>query len=209
MITADSRSPLEKVRDKLEETFGQFELAQTPEPHVGEPEEELVATLSRAITEQRVVEIEYLKEEEERPSTRRVEPYEFIRELPNWRVHTWDRTKDEPRTYRLDRMRAARLTSERFEPRPDFDPNYLRDARIVTVLYSAEVARFKTERGARPLADGTALADLPVGSFEWLVGELAADLGEAVVVEPADLRQRVAVRAAELAEQLDRAHVPG
>ena len=29
MIAADSRSPLEKVRDKLEETFGQFELEQS------------------------------------------------------------------------------------------------------------------------------------------------------------------------------------
>jgi proteasome accessory factor BC len=182
MITAGSRTPLEKVRDKLEETFGQFELAQTPEPHVGEPEEELLATLSRAMRKQRVVEIEYLKEEEERPTTRLVEPYEFIRELPVWRVHTFDRTKN--------------------EPRPDFDPNYLRDARIASVWYSPEIARFKVERGARPLADGAAVAALSVGTAEWLVGEIFADRGEAVVLEPADLRELVAERARDLLEQL-------
>jgi proteasome accessory factor C len=202
LIAADSRTALEKVRDKLEETFGQFELAQTPEPHVGEPEEELLATLSRARAEHRVVEIEYLKEDEERPTTRLVEPYEFIRELPVWRVHTFDRTKGQPRTYRLDRMRAARLTADRFEPRPDFDPNYLRDARIARVWYSPGIARFKVERGARPLADGAAVAELPVGTPEWLVGEIFADRGEAVVLEPADLRELVAERAGALADQL-------
>ena len=35
MIAADAHSPLDRVRAKLEETFGEFELAQTPEPHGG------------------------------------------------------------------------------------------------------------------------------------------------------------------------------
>jgi proteasome accessory factor BC len=204
MITADSRTPLEKVRDKLEETFGQFELAQTPEPHVGEPEEAFLKTLSRGIREQRVVEIEYLKEEEQRPSTRLVEPYEFIRELPNWKVHTWDRTKNEPRTYRLDRMRAVRLTDERFEPRSDFDPSYMQNPRIARVWYSPEIARFKLELGATPLADGSAVTNFAAGSREWLVGAILSDRGEAVVLEPADLREFVAERARELVEELER-----
>ena len=34
MIAADAHTPLSRVRKKLEETFGQFELARTPEPHV-------------------------------------------------------------------------------------------------------------------------------------------------------------------------------
>ena len=43
MIAADAHSPLDRVRTKLEETFGEFELAQTPEPHVERAEEDLVA----------------------------------------------------------------------------------------------------------------------------------------------------------------------
>ena len=50
-------------------------------------------TLSDGADKHRVVEIEYLKEGEEEPSTRLVEPYTFERELPVWRVHTWDRTR--------------------------------------------------------------------------------------------------------------------
>ena len=64
MIAAGSRSALDNVRHKLEETFGQFELVQTAEPQVEEHEEELVRILSEAIEAHRVVTIEYLKEGE-------------------------------------------------------------------------------------------------------------------------------------------------
>ena len=78
--------------------------------------------LSEAAEKRRVVEIEYLKEGDESPSLRHVEPYTIERELPVWRVHTWDRTVDGARTFRLDRMRSAKLTDEQFEPRDGFDP---------------------------------------------------------------------------------------
>ena len=55
-------------------------------------EEELVATLSRAIEQRRVVAIDYLKEGEDTPSERLIEPYSLERVLPNWLVHSWDRT---------------------------------------------------------------------------------------------------------------------
>jgi hypothetical protein len=40
MIAADAHTPLDRVRRKLEETFGQFELGQTPAPQVEEEAEE-------------------------------------------------------------------------------------------------------------------------------------------------------------------------
>ena len=115
MIAAEAHTPLERVRKKLEETFGQFELVQTPEPHVGGEEESFVSIFSTAIRSRRLVEVEYQKEGEESSSTRVVEPYSLERELPNWRVHTWDRTRDGERSFRLDRMRAAKLLDETFE----------------------------------------------------------------------------------------------
>ena len=96
-------------------------------------------------------------------------------------------------------MRSARLTDEAFEPREGFDPNYLRDPGIARVWYSPEVARWKRERGARPLADGAALADLGFKTEDWIVGEILHDRGEAVVLEPETLRATVAKRAAQLA----------
>src|SRR5579885_3348643 len=83
MISAGAHDTLANVRRKLEETFGQFELSQTPEPQVGH-EEDLVAALTGAIERRRLVELEYLKPEEQEVVTRTVEPYAIERRLPFW-----------------------------------------------------------------------------------------------------------------------------
>jgi proteasome accessory factor C len=202
MIAADTRSPLDNVRAKLQETFGQFDLAGTASPSADSTEESLLRTLNTGISEHRLVEIEYQKEGEEAPTTRVVEPYTIERELPHWYVHAFDRTRDAQRSFRLDRMRAASLTDETFEPRPEFRPERLRDATIARVWYAPEIARWRRERGARMLADGAALADQPVGSLEWLAAEILGARGDAVVLEPEDLRTHVAERARALLEQL-------
>ncbi len=205
-IAAESHTTLDRVRRKLEETFGQFERVSGDgaerAPLEPNDEEQLIGVLSEGIDEHRLVEIEYLKEGEETPTTRLVEPYQLMRELPYWRVHTWDRNAGDARTYRVDRMRSARLTEKTFEPREGFDPNYLRDPGIARVWYSKEIARWKRERGARPLADGAAVADLGFKGEDWLVGEILHDRGEAVVLEPVELRAMVAKRAAELLREL-------
>src|SRR6478672_1396064 len=202
MIAADARTPLERVRAKLEDTFGEFELAQTPEPHVQRAEEDLVATLSRGANERRLVEVDYLKEGEDEVSTHLVEPYSLERRLPFWYVHTWDRTREGERSFRLDRMRSARIQRAHFEPREGFDPHVFRDARPAKIWYSKKVARWEVEKGAHPLADGSAVTERPVGSPEWLVGEILSYRGEAVVLEPPELRRAVARRARELQREL-------
>ena len=201
MVAAGTHSPLDRVRAKLEETFGAFELTQTPAPHVGE-EEGLVDTLTHAIDDHKLVEIEYLKPEEQEVVTRSVEPYSIERRLPHWYVHTWDIDRNQPRSYRLDRMRNARVLRKSFVPREGFDPSELRSATTARIWYSPAVARWEVEKGARPLVDGAALADKSVGSAEWLVGEVVSYRGEAVVLEPAELRTQVAIRARALAAEL-------
>jgi len=202
MIAADSHTPLGNVRRKLEETFGQFELAQTPEPDVEHAEENLIQTLARGMDERRLVEIEYQKEVDAQPSTRLVEAYRFERALPHWYVHTWDRTSDGERSFRIDRMRSAKLLREKFQPREGFEPTRLRGARTARVLYTPEIARYEIERGARKLVGGGALREIPVGSDEWLESEILSKRGEATVLEPAELRSRIAARARELAKEL-------
>jgi len=201
-IAAQVHTPLDRVRKKLEDTFGQFEDHQTPETRSELDEEELVATLSRGIAERRVVTIDYMKEGDETPSERLVEPYTFERVLPNWIIHTWDRTSDGERSFRLDRMRSARLTKERFEPRDGFDPHFLEDALQVRVRYAKPAARYRVERGATRLTDGSAIATLRVGTHDWLISEILADRGEAVVLEPVDVRPAIAKRAGQLLREL-------
>jgi len=201
MVAAGTHSPLDRVRAKLEETFGAFELTQTPAPHIGE-EEGLVDKLTQAINGHKLVEIEYLKPEEQEVATRTVEPYSIERRLPHWYVHTWDTDRDQPRSYRLDRMRKAKVLRKSFEPRSGFDPSELHSATTARIWYSPTVARWEVEKGARPLVDGAALAEKAVGSPEWLVGEVVSYRGEAIVLEPPELRARVAHRARELANEL-------
>src|SRR5579862_2463482 len=201
MIAAGAHSALDRVRAKLEETFGAFELTQTPTPHAGE-EEGLVDKLTQAIESHHLVEIEYLKPEEQEVVNRIVEPYSIERRLPHWYVHTWDVDRDQPRSYRLDRMRKAKQLRKGFTPRPGFDPHELHHATTARVWYSPDVARWEIEKGATPLADGAALSERAVGSAEWLVGEVLSFRGAAVVLEPADLRAQVASRARELERAL-------
>jgi proteasome accessory factor C len=203
-IAADAHTPLKRVRKKLEETFGKFDLAGTPQPTDASAEESLVKVLSDGAEKRFVVEIEYLKEGEDAPSLRQVEPYTIERELPVWRVHTWDRSVDAARTFRLDRMRSARLTGESFEARDGFDPSYLQNPRVARLLHSPAVARWKLERGARPLTDGSAVAEVPFKTEEWLLSEVFADRGETTVLEPQRLRDVVAKRARRLQRELGR-----
>ncbi|HZB36147.1 MAG TPA: WYL domain-containing protein [Gaiellaceae bacterium] len=206
MIAADAHTPLARVRRKLEETFGEFELAQTPQPDVPRAEEDLVSTFSDAIQSRRLVEIEYLKEGEKQPMSRIVEPYQLERELPNWYLHAFDLKNEASRSFRLDRIRSAKKLRERFERRPEFDPHRFGGTQTFRIWYSPEVARWEVERGATPLADGSALRETPAGE-EWLVGEILSYRGEAVVLEPPDLRKRVATRAKELARELNLSRV--
>ncbi|HWB22283.1 MAG TPA: WYL domain-containing protein [Gaiellaceae bacterium] len=204
MIAAGAHSPLDRVRAKLEETFGAFDLAQTPASPAG-AEEDLVATLTWAIDEQRVVELEYLKPESTEITTRTVEPYSIERRLPHWYVHTWDLDRDEPRSYRLDRMRKAKRLRRSFKRREDFEPAELHHATSARIWYSPEIARWEIEKGARPLLDGAAISERKIGSVDWLVGEVLSFRGDAIVLEPHDLRATVALRARELERTFRRA----
>ncbi len=201
MIAADAHTPLDRVRRKLEETFGQVDLSQTAEPQLDRAEERLVGTLSEGIRQRRLVEIEYRKEEEETLSTRIVEPHVLERRLPHWYVHTWDHGPDAQRSFRLDRMRSARLQREKFEPRDEFEVTEVSGV-TARIWYSPEIARWRVEEGAKLLKDGAALSERPVGSEEWLIGEILSDRGESVLLEPEDLRERVARRARELAAEM-------
>ena len=207
MIAAEAHTPLERVRRKLEETFGRFDLKEAPEPQVPSGEEQLITTLQQAIIDHRLVEIEYVALGED-PSVRLIEPHVLERRLPWWYVHSWDRTRDAQRSFRLDRMRRADLRDEGFEPRPGLEPSELSEARTARVLFTPAVARFRVERGAVPLAKGYAVEEMLVGGPDWLVGEILSHRGEAEVLEPADLRSEVLARATRLRKALGPKRVP-
>ncbi len=203
MIAAEAHTPLDRVRRKLEETFGEFEVTEdAPEPEPPTEEEEFVRAISEAIENRTLVEIDYLAVGAKEPSVRTIEPHALERELPWWYVHSWDRSRDAQRSFRIDRMRAVRPLEETFAPRPDLDPTKLRDVRTARVLFRKVAAPWRIERGAQELSDGTALEEMRHGSVEWLVGEILSYRGTAVVIDPPELREAVAKRARALQKTL-------
>ena len=120
-----------------------------------------------------------------------------------WRVHTWDLTVDAARTFRLDRMRSAKLTSERSSRvRASILP--ISRTRGSRGCSTPRPSPWKLERGARPLTDGSAIAEVPYKTEDWLLSEVLADRGETVVLEPQRLRDLVAKRARRLQRELGR-----
>jgi proteasome accessory factor C len=88
----------------------------------GGDDAEIAAVVSRAISGQRLLSFEYYKENEDEFTTRLVEPYALINGREGWYVASFDPTRDDVRHFRLDRIKSATATDERFKPRQDVDP---------------------------------------------------------------------------------------
>ena len=160
MIAAGAHSPLDRVRAKLEETFGVVRARRGRPTPQGGAEEDLVATLTRAIAEHTVVELEYLKPESTEVTTRTVEPYTIERRLPHWYVHTWDVDRDAPRSYRLDRTRKAKALRARLHAARRLRPR--RAAAHDDAPASGTRPRSPAGRSRRarsPLVDGAAVSE--------------------------------------------------
>jgi predicted DNA-binding transcriptional regulator YafY len=83
---------------------------------------EIASVVSQAINTRRMLSFEYYKENEDEFSARVVEPYALINGREGWYVASFDPARDDVRHFRLDRIKSATVTDERFEPRPDVDP---------------------------------------------------------------------------------------
>jgi predicted DNA-binding transcriptional regulator YafY len=162
--------------------------------------------ISKAIMQNRIIEIEYYKENEDELAPRRVEPYALTNGREGWYVASFDPERDGVRHFRLDRIKRASVTDERFEPRPEVDPaaevdGWLRTgevpaSRSARVWVSPERARWAREarRVVEEWSDGSVIVELSFAGVDWLVREILKEAGDAAVLEPEDARE--AVRAA-------------
>jgi proteasome accessory factor C len=166
--------------------------------------------ISRAIVAHRLIELDYYKENEDEFSLRRVEPYALVNGREGWYVATFDPRKGEMRHFRLDRIRRAEVTEERFEPRSEVDPaaevdGWMRTgevsaSRTARLWISPERARWAREsrRVLREGRDGSVVVELSFAGLSWLVREVLKEAGDAAVLEPEDAREAVLAAAARL-----------
>ncbi|HXN36457.1 MAG TPA: WYL domain-containing protein [Solirubrobacteraceae bacterium] len=168
--------------------------------------------VSRAIVKRRMIELEYYKENEDEMSLRRVEPYALTNGREGWYVASFDPERDGVRHFRLDRIKRATVTDEKFEPRPEVDPaaevdGWLRTgevqaSRSARVWVSPERARWAREarRVVDEWSDGSVVVELSFAGVDWLVREILKEAGDAAVLEPQDAREAVSAAVARLRE---------
>ncbi len=159
--------------------------------------------VSRAIAERELLSIEYYKENEDQFSTRLIEPYALINGREGWYVTSYDRDRDSVRHFRLDRIKSAAPSGEHFDPRPDIDPvadvdgwprtGEVPASRRARVWFSPERARWAREERTvkQELEDGAVIVELAFAGVEWLVREVLKEAGDAIVLEPSDVRETV------------------
>src|SRR4051794_19545551 len=162
--------------------------------------------VNEAVAGRRRLRMEYYKPDEDELTTRTIEPYALFNGREGWYVAAVDVEKDKLRHFRLDRIKAAELLDEIFEPRPEIDAlgdvegwprtGEVPASRIARVWYSPDRARWarEDESVTEELADGAVVVAMPFKGVDWLVRRVLAEAGDAAVLEPDDAR--VAVRQA-------------
>ena len=123
-------------------------------------------TVELAVHEDRLLELEYWTQSEDRYSERVVEPYALFNGREAWYLAAWDLDREQLRHFRLDRIKRASALVERFERREGLNPigdiggwprtGKVGGSREARVLISAAEAR-------RARENRTLLAELPDG----------------------------------------------
>jgi proteasome accessory factor C len=145
------------------------------------------------------LDIEYYTASRDELTSRTVDPEHVFSALGNWYVVAWDHHADAERLFRVDRIRSARPTGRRFEPRGLLGagrPLYTRSERDLPVrLRLGPPARwvaeyYETER-VENLEDGWAEVTLPTKDLAWVAKLVLRLGGQARVVEPTELAEAV------------------
>ena len=88
------------------------------------PPKRIVQALHQAFVDQEVLEIEYQREDGDR-SERQIAPHYLLLKYPIWYVVAFDYLRKGPRTFRCDRLLAAKMTGSHFQllPKETFQPS--------------------------------------------------------------------------------------
>ncbi len=194
---------LSSARTKIVTALGHDPSEEGLEIAPGHDDSEVVRTVNDAITERRVLELNYYKENEDRFTKREVEPYRLAHGSEGWYVGCWDLGRDAVRHFRLDRIKEVTATERTFDDRPEAaeqlaEQNWLfdgevADAKLARVWVSPERARWLREERTvvEELRDGAVVVELPYAGTPWLVREVLKGAGDLVVLEPDEARAAV------------------
>ncbi len=168
-------------------------------------------TLASAASDREVVTLAYHSEGAAEPTARDVEPQQLFAERGAWYLSAWCRTAGGMRTFRIDRIRSAEKTGERFErvamPERDAPPTaFAPEGLPMATLRFAPGEPFVAREwpGGRVVSaedDGATIAEVPFGGTGWIARRVVARLGRVEAVAPAEVRAAVSELASEELER--------
>jgi predicted DNA-binding transcriptional regulator YafY len=178
---------------------------------VGLADMQVFDALAKAVTDREEIEFSYHKLAGEKPEKRTVRPYHLGCIEDQWYLFGHDAARGAIRTFALPRIRGVERTGTKFRRPKDFSVGKLlegsfavfegRNAKPVKILFRGVAARLVAERSWHPTQKikphgKHAALTMHVGLSPDLVQWILGWGGEAEVLGPAELRQRVACAAA-------------
>ncbi len=146
----------------------------------------------RAASGHMKVQIEYFTPARGKLERRSVRPYGLIYNVEYWYLVGWCEKREEIRVFRVDRIRSAQRTGEKFSMPPDFDLDVFRTERMFKYIERPFKVRLRqTARRDGEKRQTTEQIEFNVDRLENFVGQVLKRAGVASVVEPPELRSLV------------------
>lgn len=166
-------------------------------------DQRMLLPIQQAIVARRVLKLTYRARARDDDTVREIEPLGVTYHSGAWYLVAWCRLRKDFRYFKIERMRALEVLTERFAPRPDFSlREHLRAWRdaaeriVVRLWFSAEAmerakreshAEIKTELATH---DGFEVT-METFSLEWLARWVLSFGADAEALAPAKLRALV------------------
>ena len=163
----------------------------------------LLTVLAQACRDDEPMHFTYTARESE-PTDRWVEPHRMVSMGRRWYLVAYDRTRQDWRSFRVDRISEPRTSGQRFRPRElpaadalSFVQAGIRrmpqryDVRVVLDASVEQVAALVGRWGRATGTDGRAVLEMHVDSLEWPLMVLANAEAEFTVQSPPELAEAV------------------
>lgn len=154
-------------------------------------------TLRKARQQNVQTEIEYYSGSSGQSSTRIIEPYGFVMFNGSWYAVAFCHKSREQRTFKISRIKQARLLKQKYHIPEGFDINKFAQGHIfkptgneqkVVLWFSPAIARWILERNAQAAKnkDGSASLSLMAQNFAWIARWVLLYGPEARIISPPD-----------------------
>ncbi len=173
--------------------------------------------VSRAVLGRRKLRIDYYTMSRDSHSERTIRPYVVVSKLGLWYVIGYCEERRDVRTFRIDRIRSARLARESFDPPRDFDPRAFLEwgifpdlhppehQRVVVAFDPGWIAANEGREGREflgHLAGNELTLAVEPSAHEGFLAWLSALTTRFAVVHPPELAERLEARRARLLSTL-------